>query len=196
MKVAIDQKEHERWVNLQKELASCGGRTNAAIMQVLAAQYRKEEQVETMDDYRTKKEAKKHPGIEQSLWRLRFSRAMSMSNVTSDDQQQQADDEANLMTRFVKRKYEEKPREETKVTSDTVTLADNVQELLMQLTSTFNNQINDAMHSDTANPQISVQENNPLSAILQLQAIEQNMKAIDNDMAILEQSKTQNHGNI
>jgi hypothetical protein len=66
----------------------------------------------------------------------------------------------------------------------------------MKLTSTFNDQINDAMRSDTTNPRISNQENNPVSALIQLQAIEQNMKAIDRDMAVLAQNKSQNNGEI
>ncbi len=73
-----DSNRHRRTptVDLQKELASCGARTNAAILQALAVKYRKEECVPTIDDYKLKKGAKTWD-IEQSIWRRRFSGAHS-----------------------------------------------------------------------------------------------------------------------
>ena len=188
----IDLEEHKRWVDLQQELAVGGVQTNAAVLQTLAKLYRKEEHIDTLQDFHSKKEATvttTKKDVELSIWRLRLTRAQqSTKKLRRDD-----DQDMNLMTRYVKGKYEAEPPEEKKGIGR---LADNIQDVLMKLTSNFNDQINDAMHSDNTNPNISVQENNPLAALMQLHAIEQNMKAIDHDMAILEKNLTEQHGDI
>lgn len=174
----IDPLEHQRWADLQKELVSCGGLSHASVLQSLALQYRNEERISTVNEFQSRREAKESAsGIEQSLWRLRFTRIQGESTNIRESK----DD--NLMTRYVKRRYEGEPEKEKK---EIKTLADSVQDVIMKLSLQFNDQINDAMCSDSSSPEISVQENNPLTALMQLQAIEHNMKAIDRDILILE----------
>jgi len=175
---SMDPEERTKWKEFKEELRSCCGRaTHSAVLETIGSRCRQDEKIVDQTTFRERIEAIRGPkaaggGIEQSLWMLRFRSTRSMDA-----------EHTSLITKYTKSRIsvekEEAPPQ----------FADNVQDALMKITSQFTDHINDAMHSDDQSPSISVLQNNPLSAVMQLQAIEANMQAIDHDMAVLDTNR-------
>jgi hypothetical protein len=182
--VIMSKPENEPFRKLQTQLRELGaGGTNASVMQVLANMCREEESIRDRGTYLSKREHKKEEEkIQESFWRRRFVRHEDGTHSSTHEEE---DVESNLFTRYVKRKYRGAPQEEEKKPE---TFSENIQHILLKMTSQFGSAINDAYVSDPS--QIAARGNNDaIQAMMIISQIDENMKAIDEDMRILDQVK-------
>jgi hypothetical protein len=183
--------ENEPFRKLQSHLRQLrAGGTNASVLQALANMCREEEEIidrQTYFDRRKLANIKEETKTPESLWRSRFVRRSSWSKTTQPMHNATDENEevANLFTKYVKRKYRGSPQEEEKKPS---TFSVNVQDLLLSMTTMFATDINDAYVSDPSQT-MAIGENNPFQAMMKMNQIDENMKAIDDDMRILAQAR-------
>jgi hypothetical protein len=163
------------------------GVTNMSVIQALANMCREEESIVDDETYQCKRKRKKGVNKEkESVWLRRFIRRNSVSTNELDSD----DSDTNLITRYAKEKFRNPPTEEERKIN---AFSTNIQELLVTMTAQFASDINDAYKSDPSQI-MAIGENNPLEAVLKMNQIDNNMKAIDEDMRLLAEART--HGEM
>lgn len=186
-----EKKEEARkeWEKLRQQLRqSSNGATHAAVLEMLGNMCREEEGIRNRTDYKKKKETKKEEVSEKvSFWRRRFVRRSPQmmrgrAKVGGADEEEKEDSDTNMITKFAKQKYKPKPKKPT------LTFSENVQDMLLNITSQFEQQINSAFKSDPATKE-EREEDIPLSELADVTQIDVNMRAIDKDMKILDKAK-------
>lgn len=180
---AMTPEERAKWRELKKQLRlSSRGKTNAAVIQMLANMCRSEEGICDKNTYKTKKEEQKTEntaGRDITFWQRRF--------IKTNASEQKVED-SNLFTKYANQKFQPGEGEKKELT-----FSENIQDVLLKMTAQFGNQINVAYDTDPATEAMKKSNENPLSAITKMHQIDENMKAIDTDMQILKQKKEEGH---